>query len=270
MSAAGLRPAGRARSWAAALGFWVFTYGLLSARGALLHEPMPIFHFRRLVATAAGAILLGLVLQFMRGAAGRSTAARMGLALAAILPSATLMLGVHWGLESWASGHAVATAPSLIWTIVWTGYFVAWLGVCIALEATGAAAAAAALAAAGPGPGAEERAADRQDWVQGRGRAERVRIDAIEWAEAEGNYVRIHSSGGSTLIRLPLARIEDLLRPHGFVRVHRSALCREAEVTAVKRKQSGALVAMLRSGAQVPVSRAAASALRNGKAGETM
>lgn len=272
MSAGGVRPAGRARSWAAALAFWVFTYGLLSVRGVLLEQPVPVLHFRRLVATAAGAILLALVLERMRRAADRSTAAKIRLALAVMIPAALLMLGVRWGLESWANGQAVAAAPSLIWTIVWTGYFAAWVGTCIALDIAGAAGAlsTAAAAAAAAEPDTAARAADDQSWVEGQGRSERVRIDTIEWVEAEGNYARIHSSDGSTLIRLPLARIEDRLRPHGFVRVHRSALCRESAVTAVKRKRTGAFVAMLDSGAEVPVSRAAAAALRNGRADDTM
>jgi hypothetical protein len=263
MTAEDSQMSGPARSWQLAVAFWIFTYALLSLRGALLDEPVAILHFRRLIATAAGALLFVLVLQSMRRAAGRPTAAKVRIALAVTVPTVLSMLALRWGLESWVGGRAAAPAQSLVWTIVWTGYFAAWVGICIAFDLSGRIGAPHPPAAAEPA--AAEPAADGGAWLEGQGRAERVRIDAIEWVQAEGNYVRIHSDGGSALIRLPLARIEERLRRHGFVRVHRSALCRAAAVTAVRRKQTGAFVAMLRSGAEIPVSRAAVPALREQK-----
>ena len=54
--------------------------------------------------------------------------------------------------------------------------------------------------------------------------AETVRVEEVDWVEAQGNYVRLHASGASHLLREPLHRLEARLDPRRFVRVHRSAI----------------------------------------------
>jgi len=51
-----------------------------------------------------------------------------------------------------------------------------------------------------------------------------VKIDEINWIEAEGNYVRIHYGKQSALIRETLSRLASQLDPHKFPRIHRSRL----------------------------------------------
>ena len=76
----------------------------------------------------------------------------------------------------------------------------------------------------------------------------------IDWIEAADNYARLWSGGRSYLLREPLQRLER--RVHGFVRAHRRALVRLGGVRELRKVEaSGALVAMLGSGARIPISR---------------
>ena len=77
----------------------------------------------------------------------------------------------------------------------------------------------------------------------------------ILWAEAAGNYVELHTSGGSLLHRTTLAGLERELAPHGFARIHRSRLVRRDAVRAIETNASGDFDAMLSDGARVGGSR---------------
>ncbi|MET9338134.1 LytR/AlgR family response regulator transcription factor [Nonomuraea sp. NPDC004354] len=46
----------------------------------------------------------------------------------------------------------------------------------------------------------------------------------VVYVEAHGDYARLHTSGGSHLVRIPLATLEERWASSGFVRVHRSHL----------------------------------------------
>jgi two-component system LytT family response regulator len=51
-----------------------------------------------------------------------------------------------------------------------------------------------------------------------------VRVDEIDWIEAEGNYVRLHRGRASHLLRETMASLEESLDPQRFRRIHRSAI----------------------------------------------
>ncbi|MGW3690931.1 LytR/AlgR family response regulator transcription factor [Streptomyces sp. NPDC005125] len=51
-----------------------------------------------------------------------------------------------------------------------------------------------------------------------------VDIGDITYAEAQGDYARLHTREGSHLIRIPLSTLEERWRFRGFVRIHRSHL----------------------------------------------
>jgi DNA-binding LytR/AlgR family response regulator len=46
----------------------------------------------------------------------------------------------------------------------------------------------------------------------------------VLYVEAQGDYARLHTSGGSHLVRIPLAALSERWNGAGFVRVHRSHL----------------------------------------------
>src|SRR6266576_2763237 len=51
-----------------------------------------------------------------------------------------------------------------------------------------------------------------------------MKAEEIDWLEAEGNYVRLHSGKESYLLRDTISALESQLDPKKFIRVHRSAI----------------------------------------------
>jgi DNA-binding LytR/AlgR family response regulator len=56
----------------------------------------------------------------------------------------------------------------------------------------------------------------------------------VRYAEAQGDYARLHTGDGSHLIRTPLTTLETDWRDAGFVRIHRSLLVSLAYVEEVR------------------------------------
>lgn len=77
----------------------------------------------------------------------------------------------------------------------------------------------------------------------------------IDWIEAADNYARLWVGSQSYLLRESLGELERRVSAHGFVRAHRQALVRIDGVRALRPAEGGGLVALLASGAKVPVSR---------------
>lgn len=77
----------------------------------------------------------------------------------------------------------------------------------------------------------------------------------IDWIEAADYYARVWVGARSYLLRESLAQLERRVAMHGFVRAHRQALVRIDSVRALRVSDAGDLIAMLTSGAKVPVSR---------------
>lgn len=82
-----------------------------------------------------------------------------------------------------------------------------------------------------------------------------LELREIDWIEAADYYVRVWVGGRSYLIRDSLDQLEQRIGTHGFVRTHRGALVRLAAVRALQAAEPGDLVAVLASGARVPISR---------------
>ena len=93
------------------------------------------------------------------------------------------------------------------------------------------------------------------------GRTRFVRRDDVRFAEAQGDYVRLHTSEGSHLLRIPISRLEQHWRDAGFFRVHRGFLLAVARVRELRSDIGGGLLAHTDVG-DVPVSRRHARELR--------
>jgi two-component system LytT family response regulator len=82
-----------------------------------------------------------------------------------------------------------------------------------------------------------------------------VPVREIDWIEAADNYARIWTGGRSYLLREPLRVLETRVQPHGFLRAHRGALVRLGSVRRLAVTEAGTMVALLGSGARIPISR---------------
>ena len=80
-------------------------------------------------------------------------------------------------------------------------------------------------------------------------------IREIDWIEAADNYSRLWVGGRGYLLRESLRELEARVRAHGFLRAHRRALVPLARVRELQWSRSGALVAVLSTGARIEVSR---------------
>jgi two-component system, LytTR family, response regulator len=80
-------------------------------------------------------------------------------------------------------------------------------------------------------------------------------VEQVDWIEARGDYVRIHSAGRTDLVRDTIAAFERRLPPQRFVRVHRSAIVNLARVREVCALPTGEHVAVLQSGVCCRLSR---------------
>jgi two-component system LytT family response regulator len=82
-----------------------------------------------------------------------------------------------------------------------------------------------------------------------------VKVEDIDWIEAERNYVRIHSNGHSYLRRESISSIESQLDPTRFRRIHRSAIVNLDAVRELQSAKGGEYKVILRSGTELTLSR---------------
>jgi two-component system LytT family response regulator len=88
-----------------------------------------------------------------------------------------------------------------------------------------------------------------------RGRILFLPVDDIRWIEAEENYVRLHTSDQSHLLRETISRLERRLDPRSFLRVHRSSIVNLHYVKEVKNEVDGDATVVMISGERIAMSR---------------
>jgi len=81
-------------------------------------------------------------------------------------------------------------------------------------------------------------------------------VDAVDYVEAQDDYVAFHSEGKSYLKDQTLAAVENLLDAARFVRIHRSYLLNIDRIGRVELYAKDSRIAILRDGTKLPVSRA--------------
>ena len=79
--------------------------------------------------------------------------------------------------------------------------------------------------------GRSPEAGNKRLLIKSGGRVSFVDVDAIDWVEAEGNYVRIHAGGQVHIMRETMNGLFERVGPHQFFRIHRSRI---VNVTRVK------------------------------------
>ncbi|HSS22419.1 MAG TPA: LytTR family DNA-binding domain-containing protein [Pyrinomonadaceae bacterium] len=77
----------------------------------------------------------------------------------------------------------------------------------------------------------------------------------IDWIEAEGNYVSVHSARKSHLMRETISSLEAQLDPKKFVRIHRSSIVRLDFIQELQPWFHGEYRVILQDGTQLTLSR---------------
>jgi DNA-binding LytR/AlgR family response regulator len=83
----------------------------------------------------------------------------------------------------------------------------------------------------------------------------------IRYAQAQGDYARLHTDSGSHLVRIPLTTLEERWGPAGFVRIHRSTLVSLPHVREIRMEHGRCTVVL--EGAELQVSRRHTRELRD-------
>jgi two-component system, LytTR family, response regulator len=114
---------------------------------------------------------------------------------------------------------------------------------------------AAALAQIGPAarPPGEHR---ERIVVRDGARVHIIPLDKLDYAEAQDDYVALHSGGKAYLKQQPIAQLEAQLDPARFVRIHRSTLVNLERITRIEPFAKESRLAILADGTRLPVSRA--------------
>lgn len=242
--------------------FCVLTFAISSFRASLNPETVfQLWHGKRMVLIGAGALVFWLAISGPGSdRPGLPTFRRMAMFG---LPGLAALFALATGWDLLVTGETDdLVARNLRWILLWSGFFGTGLAAWLALKFGAALAAAERQVAAATGSGGVRPARDGGFWVKTGRQTIRIPHDSVEWIQAEGNYVRIHADdGGHGLVRSTLSAIEAELDGADFLRVHRSALCRRSAIRGYRRKPSGAMLALLASGAQAPLGRSYAKAV---------
>lgn len=89
-----------------------------------------------------------------------------------------------------------------------------------------------------------------------------IPVSEIHYFEAADDYVKLHTGEGSFLKNKRMSYFEASLRGQQFVRTHRSFIVNVQEITRIDPYEKDAHIAMLKSGATIPVSKSGYAKLR--------
>lgn len=103
---------------------------------------------------------------------------------------------------------------------------------------------------AGNGPGRRDRI-----MIRSSSRIQFVAADEIDWVEAAGDYVRLHTGERSHLVRETMKALEERLDSTRFVRVHRSTIVHLDCVREIRSSDSGQYDVVLQDGTRRSLSR---------------
>jgi two-component system LytT family response regulator len=88
-----------------------------------------------------------------------------------------------------------------------------------------------------------------------------VLVSDVLWVESYGNYTRVYTPVARYIHRATMAGLSEELAPHGFARIHRSAIVNTARIVRVQPRGSGQYEALLDTGLRLRVSRTYRGAL---------
>ena len=90
--------------------------------------------------------------------------------------------------------------------------------------------------------------------VRSVGAMECVQLTDILWFSSASNYVELHLAGRTVLHRMTLSELEQRLPSSQFLRTHRTAIIRIAQIQQLVIQKDGSYQVTLRCGDKVPVS----------------
>lgn len=99
--------------------------------------------------------------------------------------------------------------------------------------------------------------------VKNMGKIKIIPVEEIHYLEAADDYVKIHTKEGSFLKNKTMNHFEQVLDAHQFVRTHRSYILNVHQITRIDPYEKDNHIVILKSGAQVPVSKTGYAKLKS-------
>ena len=97
--------------------------------------------------------------------------------------------------------------------------------------------------------------ADERVFIKSAGEIFFLKADEIDWIEAEGDYMKLHSGGRSYLMRETMARLEARLDARKFYRIHRSMIVNIDRLRKLSPSFGGEYAVVLHDGTKLKLSR---------------
>jgi len=98
--------------------------------------------------------------------------------------------------------------------------------------------------------------------VRDGSRVQIIPVNKLDYAEAQDDYVSLHSEKKSYLKQQTISSLEAALDPARFVRVHRSFIVNLERISKIEPYTKDTRVVLLSDGSQIPVSRAGYARLK--------
>lgn len=97
--------------------------------------------------------------------------------------------------------------------------------------------------------------ADERVFIKSAGEIFFLKAAEIDWIEAEGDYMKLHSGGRSYLMRETMARLEARLDARKFYRIHRSTIVNIDRLRKLSPSFGGEYAVILHDGTKLKLSR---------------
>jgi two-component system LytT family response regulator len=91
--------------------------------------------------------------------------------------------------------------------------------------------------------------------IRSVGRVSIVPVAEVDWIEADGDYVKLHTGSRVHLHRERMAALEGSLDPSEFIRIHRSTIVRIGRISELRPLVNGDHLVVLKGGEQLSLSR---------------
>ena len=98
--------------------------------------------------------------------------------------------------------------------------------------------------------------------VKDNGKIKIIPLAQVQWLEAADDYVKIITAEGSFLKKKTMQYFENSLPPQEFIRIHRSYIVNTALITRIDLYEKDSHLALLTTGARLPVSKAGYAKLK--------
>lgn len=95
----------------------------------------------------------------------------------------------------------------------------------------------------------------RRIMIKSGGHITFLRTAEVEWVEAQGDYVSLHSQGKRHLVRENIGDMERQLSPNAFVRIHRSTIVNVSRIKELQPLFHGDYAVVLLDGTRLTMSR---------------